>query len=384
MHGSGIGSGTLANNILLVYNTNSSDSLAVANYYVAHRPGMSGIDVLSITCDTTEQTTFANFSSQIRTPIINWLAANPTKPKLYIILCRGIPTRTISAPVGTPSVSWLISTNRTDASWAGGIGYDSSEYNAGQAFVNGGAGWGGLFGVPWNFTTASTYHDTRALVCTMDMGGSGTAATFAYIDKIGAMHAAMATPNIIVSATGASAGGSNYYLDSSNEYISNIVLSDKNLLISNASVATGRITYTAYPTANISSGTNVTGYETFGANGSLPATYATDGTVVFSGQSNWYLIKTIESYNGQLTADGGGGGSQGNFERFFSSGAFGGTSYSNTPIGMAGHTDEPSATGVEAESYLVNWENGYLAVECAWGSRCSVYFVFYGDPLIKR
>ena len=85
----------------------------------------------------------------------------------------------------------------------------------------------------------------------MDMGGSGTAATFAYIDKIGAMHAAMATPNIIVSATGASAGGSNYYLDSSNEYISNIVLSDKNLLISNASVATGRITGT-YSTFNIS------------------------------------------------------------------------------------------------------------------------------------
>ena len=379
---SALGGMSLVSKVLLVYNTNSSDSIAVKNYYLAHRPGMASVDVLAVTCATTEQIAFSNLNSDIKTPIINWLSANPGIPKYYIVLCRGIPTRTTGAPIGTPSVSWLVSTNRTDASWSGGIGYDSAEYNAGTQYYNN-SGFGGIINIPY---TPGGYADTRALVCTMDMGS--LAATTAYIDKLSAMCTSMASPNVVISATNAGLGGSHYYLDEAVETFGSFpILSDDNRLLANG-ISSGRITFVPQSSGtHISTGTDVTGYETWGTNGGMTTSalpsggYPNDGSIVFSGKSNWFLVKTIESYNGM---QGGGPNSQGCFEKFFYSTAFGGTSYSNTPVGFAGHTDEPTISGVEAESYLINWDLGLLACECAWGSRCTPYFAFWGDPLVKR
>src|SRR5215470_15018768 len=60
--------------VLLVYNAAAQDGLEVANYYKANRPGMSEVDTLAITADTTEQTSFARMISQIRTPIYEFVA----------------------------------------------------------------------------------------------------------------------------------------------------------------------------------------------------------------------------------------------------------------------------------------------------------------------
>lgn len=73
----------------------------------------------------------------------------------------------------------------------------------------------------------------------------------------------------------------------------------------------------------------------WGVHGGLPGTYPYDGTISFGGKSNWWLVKTIESYNGIINSG------QGNFEGFFNPSCAGGFLYSRTPIGMVCHTDEP-------------------------------------------
>jgi hypothetical protein len=130
--------------------------------------------------------------------------------------------------------------------------------------------------------------------------------------------------------------------------------------------------------AHLTGGADVTGYECWGANGGMSPDYPTDRSIFFTGKSNWYLIKTIESYNGIL------GSSHGTFEKWFSPTTAGGWQYSRTPVGMACHTDEPSLGGVEGSMYMCNWEAGLLFSECAWSSRKTKYFMAVGDPLVKR
>ena len=74
-----------------------------------------------------------------------------------------------------------------------------------------------------------------------------------------------------------------------------------------------------------------------------------------------------------------------NFVQWFSSNAFGGTNYSNTPIGAVTHVEEPSLGGVENSStYFGLWAaNKNLAI-CAWNSRQTQYFQAIGDPLVIK
>src|SRR3954466_11066715 len=55
---------TPASRVLLVYNASSKDGYEVANYYKVNRPGMSGVDTLAVTADTTEKTTYNSILSQ--------------------------------------------------------------------------------------------------------------------------------------------------------------------------------------------------------------------------------------------------------------------------------------------------------------------------------
>lgn len=64
--------------LLLIYNTNSTDSATVLNYYLAHRPMVSGANVLGIGCSTNEAIQPEEYTNTIAIPVQNWLAANPT------------------------------------------------------------------------------------------------------------------------------------------------------------------------------------------------------------------------------------------------------------------------------------------------------------------
>jgi len=125
---------------------------------------------------------------------------------------------------------------------------------------------------------------------------------------------------------------------------------------------------------------NVAGYVTWGKHSSLGPDYATNGAVSWNGNSGWWIIATAESFNGQRLDPG-----QGTFIKWFSPNAFGGSSYSKTPICGVTHVDEPGVPGIETMStYFGLWAIGKNFGICAWNSRITPYFQAVGDPLIKR
>ena len=119
---------------------------------------------------------------------------------------------------------------------------------------------------------------------------------------------------------------------------------------------------------------------TWGANAQQSPNYALDGSVVFTNNSRWYIIETIESLNGQRCESG-----QGNFLKWFSSNAFGGTNYPNTPIGAVSHVEEPFIVGVSDSSrYFGLWVQNKNFAICAWNSRITAFFQAVGDPFVMR
>jgi hypothetical protein len=357
----------LASRVLLVYNSSSKDGLAVADYYRANRPGMSGVDSLAVTADTTEKTTSANVISQIRKPVHDFIANSP-HPKYFVIMCRGLPSRVWDGELPIASVDYLI--GRSDPNPANPVGVEYHQ-GAGANYYN----------TPF---APGSYSGTPMLVTRMDMGTLST--TRAYIQKIKRMYDAMQAPNIIISAISAGLGGSNYLMDEVRNpgYSSFFPISKNNSDLADASLSNVPLDRRLYAVgiagtnAHLSSEADVTGYESWGVNGGMSSTYPNNRSLFFTGKSNWYLVKTFESYNGIIGSD------HGNFERWFSPTTAGGWQYSRTPIGMVCHTDEPSVGGVEGSMYMCNWEAGLLFSECAWSSRRTKYFMAVGDPLVKR
>ncbi len=92
--------------VLLIYNSNSTNSIAVKDYYVAHRPMIAVANILAIACDVGEITTSNDCDSQIMSPVLNWLTNNPTKRPQYVILSFETPARLSSYPPGYGSVSY--------------------------------------------------------------------------------------------------------------------------------------------------------------------------------------------------------------------------------------------------------------------------------------
>ncbi len=97
--------------LLLLCNTNSADSVFVKDYYLAHRPMVGGANVLGIGCPVGEFIGTNEFLSQVRAPLNSWLAANPTKRPNYMILFLDIPSRITNGAflsVFTGSVSYNV------------------------------------------------------------------------------------------------------------------------------------------------------------------------------------------------------------------------------------------------------------------------------------
>ena len=343
-----------AHNVLVVYNSNSTESMHVRDYYLANRPGFANVNTLAVSTDDVEVVDQKQFLGNIRQPIVDWITSHPSEPTYYIVLLRGIPDRTYT---GTgASVDYQISTALSNLG------------------IRSGATYGGGTGIAY---TPSKYPGTTALVTHLNMGS--LEATFAYIDKLKAMHKVMQTPNVIISGKASGRSGDQYCLDGSSAFsgFEFLIRTDYEALVS-LGVASSRITYTTVSLPHITTCSNVVGYETWGANGGLGGDYAKSGFIKFRGRSNWFLIKTIESFSGQWTT------SQGNFVNWFSANAFGGTNYSNTPVGATTNVEEPTTAGLAGPSYLADWEKGLLFAEAAWDSRQTTFFMAIGDPLVIR
>ncbi len=81
-------------NVLLVVNQASSDSVRVAEHYARSR-GVPQAQVLRITVDATaDEIDRSTFYSQIQTPISEWIQHNSAQDRiLYIVLTKGVPLR---------------------------------------------------------------------------------------------------------------------------------------------------------------------------------------------------------------------------------------------------------------------------------------------------
>ena len=329
----------VSKDLLLIYNTNSTDSSNVCAYYLANRPMASNANVLGIHCLTNEQVDYSEYSTNIAPQIQNWLATNPTKRPAYVILFQDIPSRP-DLDVGAPSVQVLLNTTCSPN---------------------------------WN-----------PFVTSINMNGvGGTNDCIAYINKLALIGSIGSNSGqLIISASAGGYGNTNWYFDDAQATYNEPLGQDALESVESDGVPSSAVTYTPITnTTHITLATNVAGYLTWGYNGGLPDTYAIDGTISFFGASTWYLIETIESYNGQRN----GGGFEGNFLDWYASNAFGGTNYSNTPVGAISTVEEPLLGGNgDPGLYFGLWVTGNNFGICAWNSRTSPYMQAVGDPLLRK
>lgn len=365
--------GNAMDSVLLVYNTASSDSFESMKYYTNFRPFANNVDILAINCVTTEQITYAAMKTDIKAPIATWLSSNPTRPKKYVILCMGIPTRTTVGPSGVNvSVAYGISTGRSDSSIAAGPNV-SSEYGA-----TGIAYWGGDGGINNTHYSIGSYPNTSFLVTHLCMGNT-LAAVKKYVDKLANMYASMASPNVTISSVNASRNGTNWYYDDAQSptIAAGQITSHYNLITGTDGLSTSLAVSQAFNATPLTSGSNPASIMSWGVHsGTYSGSWPFNGNLTMTGNANWYIVSAIESFNGQLA------GGHGDYAKWWNDAALGGAGGSRTPVGMVGHTEEPLASGVEAESYTRNWFKSLNFVECAWSARSTPYFIAVGDPLV--
>lgn len=361
-----------SDNLLVVYNTNLNPIVSdgatlktLKDYYLEHRPGISSANVLGVNTTTSlENIGEADFNSTIRAPIVSWLQApeNSNKHIRYIVMMYGMPTRVQSPPYGPATVE-----------------FGSVDYRVSRAFQSLNLRSGVEYRSGSNSRYMPDYHQgTTVLVSRLDMGTAE--ATKAYIDKLSVAGAA-AGSGLIISGQSAGVGSSTYYFD--DVTISSLVGIGKNS--QNAVLAENPSAKTVYSkTDHIFTASGVKGYMTFGANGQIGMDYAIDGKIKFSGKSGWYILQTIESWNGQRFNTGWPGTGQGSFVDWFAKNAFGSANYENTPVGAVSHTSEPGGSGVNSADYFRLWERGYFFIEAAWASRNTVHFMATGDPFVTK
>ena len=359
----------VTNDLLLIYNTNSENSRVVKDYYLAHRPMVGGANVLGIGCTNTESFLPSEYTNVFVPQIEAWLTNNPTKLPQYVILFLDIPSR--------------VNTNRPPPN-----------------------GWvidpGAMSSVSYSLHT--NFNGWRPFVMHLDMGTTNDCR--AYIDKLEYFGTNYSPGELVISASSSSLyGNTNYVLDgirhggaytngvfdpsfpnfSSRSYV---VSSATNGLLS-AGVPTNSILFfdgldiytnnTPPPLIHPTSKSNIAGYMTWGVHSALEANYPTDSKVAWVGTNRWWIIETVESFNGQRESG------AGMFIKWFSAGAFGGTNYSNTPVGAVSHVDEPFLDRInDPAEYFSLWASGKNFAIAAWSSRKTEYFQAIGDPLVKR
>jgi len=319
--------------LLLIYNTTSPDSAALKDYYLANRPMASDANVLGIACAAGEFISLAELKATILAPVSRWLAAHPTRRPRYVILFLGVPSRRSVPTTPVPGLPM------------GSVSYVLRE----------------VFPV------------RKPFVAHLHMGS--LADCQAYIDKLKRFGTTSSPGRLLLRASRGGYRNNRYYFDDVTRYPEKPGSTARAALLANG-VPASSVVYTTQE--HIARATDVAGFMNWGSNGGLGGNYANDGTVRFSGQSGWYLIQTIESFNGQRAVH------QGNFIDWFSGNAFGGTGHANTPVGAVSYTEEPSTGGVNDASYFVHWALGRDLGTCAWNSSHTTDFQVVGDPLVAR
>ena len=280
--------------LLLIYNTNSADSAFVKDYYLAHRPMVSGANVLGIGYTNAASPGYYEmidpvvFTNNILSVVQSWLSASPTKRPQYVILFPDVPSIVFTNTLPGVYPWTLVTTNYQPARWPS----VQCQLNSGTA-----SGW-------------------SPFVTSINMNGyGGTNDCIAYINKLASIGINYSLEKPILSASADGYENTNYYFDDSrpgfgtpnqNNYC---YLAAMDVLNINPapSVTYSNTPYDSGIPGHITNGVNVTGYMSWGVHGyynDTNADYALNGTLEFSGQSSWWIIETIESFNGERLAYG--------------------------------------------------------------------------------
>jgi alpha-tubulin suppressor-like RCC1 family protein len=320
----------VSKDLLLIYNaTNISFSSNICAYYMAHRPMVSNANVLGISCETNEGIQLTNYINTFSAPIVNWLLANPTKRPQYVILFQDLPSRLTNAAGTTCSVQ-----------------YDM--HNSVNAILQ-----------PTNYPPS-----WNPFVTSINMNGiGGTNDCIAYINKLANMASNNPPGTLFISASKGGYGNTNWYFDDAES-------SDDFGALAAAGVSNAEPSasiFTTFEPSFTTNATNVAGYYTCGwnCNTNTGFAFATNGAVKFFVNSGWYIMGTLDSFNGQrvpvLNAY------ESSFLTWFASNAFGGSNYSNTPVGAITHVDEPTTGGEENRYYYYgDWALGTSFGITAW------------------
>jgi len=220
----------------------------------------------------------------------------------------------------------------------------------------------------------------------------GTNDCIAYINKLTNMANSNPPGTLFISATAGGYGNTNWYFDGAGYPTTNgnynWIGTDAEEGVTNADPMAsiyGSIN-THYPNY-IATATNVAGYWTAGWDGGLgDTTMFVDGKVRFFGNSGWYIMATVDSFNGQRITG------QANYLTWFATNALGGTNYSNTPVGGITHVDEPLVYADDVYDYYGNWASGKCFAICAWAGQIGTYpngitdsfFQAVGDPFVRK
>jgi Regulator of chromosome condensation (RCC1) repeat len=347
----------VSKDLLVIYNANSIDSSNVCQYYLTNRP-MVGVctNLVGVSCSTQEGTTLADYTNNFCLPIINWLFNNPTKRPAYVVLFQEIPSRVTNSSGGTFGV----------------------QVDLFRDFASSPLGFSPL--------VMSTLPVWMPFVTSINMDGTGgTNDCIAYINKLANIGNTYSQGKLIISASAGGYSNNNWYFDgdSLGQYSPYYPALEALEGAESNGVPTSDITYIPFSneTQHIAVGTNVAGYFSWGVHGGFTGTYPVDSTVTFTNDSVWYIIETAESYNGQRTT------SQGNFLEWYSSNAFGGSNYSNTPVGAVSNVDEPDTLGLNLPNiYFGSWAVGRILAYSAWNSfpGFTDYLQVVGDPFVKK
>jgi hypothetical protein len=356
----------VSKDLLLIYNTNSLDSSNVCAYYLAHRPQVTGANVLPLGCPTTETVYPWDLTNTLLNSVSQWLEANPTKRPQYVVLFLDIPSRV--------------------------NGYSTNGYANTNIFPS------------VSHYLHTTFASWSPFLTHINMNGTNDCR--AYIDKLRFFGTNYSPGKLIISASAGGYGNTNYVVDNvrhedyPNEFHASFVRAATNGLL-NASVPAQSILYAEdlEPCINGVLGRDADNVCTNGYQGKMHLTNVVDVAgyiswgfhttlevwtperVKWTGNSGWWVIETIESFNGQRSYV----GIDGLFLRWFSSSAFGGTNYSSTPVGGVTHVEEPQLPGVnDSELYFGLWASRKNFAICAWNSRETPFFQAVGDPFVRR
>jgi hypothetical protein len=353
----------VTNDLLLIYNTNSLDSSNVCQYYRTHRPMVSSANVLGIGVTTNDPITPSDFTNSFQPQVQMWLSNNPTKRPLYVILFQNVPQE----------VDTL--TNEEDYT----IYYDAPSVQY-QLHYSTAPGWS-------PFVTAINMNG-RVPTSTNFNSSDGTNDCIAYINKL--INFASNSGQLFISASSRGYSNTNWYFDWANPpfpatnagfayYATNAVFGVTNANPGASVIGTVATNYNLVAT-------NVAGYYTPGWDGGIAdSNMFVDGTIKFFGQSGWYIMDTIQSFDGQRTTF------QASYLTCFASNAFWGTNYSNTPVGAVTTVNEPGILGkVSSSVYYGQWAVGKSFAISAWAAQVAgngspgSYFQAVGDPFVKK